>query len=45
MGAGAFGVALISAILAAEDIRKASSKIIESIAKIEKIICDSCSPR
>jgi thiamine-phosphate pyrophosphorylase len=45
MGAGAFGVALISAIMAAEDIRKASSKLVESIAKIEKIICDSCSPR
>jgi thiamine-phosphate pyrophosphorylase len=45
MGSGASGVALISAIMAADDIRKASGKLIESIAKVEKIICDSCSPR
>ena len=45
LGAGAFGVAVISAILAADDIRKASSKMIESIAFLEKILCDSCSPR
>jgi thiamine-phosphate pyrophosphorylase len=45
MGAGASGVAMISAIMAAEDIKKASSKLIEAIAKIEKIICNSCTPR
>jgi thiamine monophosphate synthase len=45
MSAGASGVAVISAIMAADDIKKASSKLIESIAMIEKIICNSCSPR
>jgi thiamine-phosphate pyrophosphorylase len=45
MSAGASGVAVISAIMAAEDIKKASSKIIEAIAIIEKIICNSCTPR
>jgi thiamine-phosphate pyrophosphorylase len=45
MGAGATGVAMISAIMAAEDITKASSRIIETIRITEKIICDSCSPR
>jgi thiamine monophosphate synthase len=38
-------VAVISAIMAAEDIKKASTKLIEAIAMIEKIICNSCSPR
>jgi thiamine-phosphate pyrophosphorylase len=45
MGAGATGVAMISAIMAAEDITKASAKIIETIKITEKIICDSCAPR
>jgi len=45
LGAGAKGVAVISAILASGDIKKASSKMLESIAFIEKIICDYCSPR
>jgi thiamine-phosphate pyrophosphorylase len=45
IGAGASGAALISAIMAAEDIKKASSKLIEAIAMIEKAICNSCTPR
>jgi len=45
MSAGASGVAVISAIMAAEDIKKASSKLIEAIAMIEKMICNSCSLR
>jgi thiamine-phosphate pyrophosphorylase len=45
IGAGAYGVAMISAIMAAEDIKKASSKFIEAIALIEKTICNSCTPR
>jgi thiamine-phosphate pyrophosphorylase len=45
MGAGAAGVAMISAIMAAEDIIKASAKVIETIKITEKIICDSCAPR
>lgn len=45
LGAGANGVAMISAIMAAKDIKKASGKLIESIAFIDKIICNSCAPR
>jgi thiamine-phosphate pyrophosphorylase len=45
IGAGASGVALISAIMAAEDIKKASGKLIETVTFIDKIICNTCSPR
>jgi thiamine-phosphate pyrophosphorylase len=45
LGAGADGVALISAILSAEDIKEASSKIIEIISYIDRIVCDTCTPR
>jgi thiamine-phosphate pyrophosphorylase len=45
VSAGATGVAMISAIMAAEDIKKASSKVIEAIAFIDKVICNSCIPR
>jgi thiamine-phosphate pyrophosphorylase len=45
LDAGATGVAMISAVFAAEDIKKASSKLIEIIAIIDKIICDTCGPR
>jgi thiamine-phosphate pyrophosphorylase len=45
INAGATGVAMISAIMAAEDIKKASSKVIEAIAFIDKVICNSCIPR
>ncbi len=45
LGAGATGVAMISAIMAAEDIKKASSKLIAAMAYIDKIICDYCAPR
>jgi thiamine-phosphate pyrophosphorylase len=43
--AGATGVAMISAIMASEDIKKASSKVIEAIAFVDKMICCSCVPR
>ncbi len=43
--AGATGVAMISAIMAAEDIKKASVKVIEAIAFVDKMICFSCVPR
>ena len=43
--AGASGVAMISAILAAEDIKNASSKLIEAITFFDKINCQSCAPR
>ena len=45
LGAGAKGVAVISAIFSANDIKKTSGKMLESIAFLEKIICDYCSPR
>jgi thiamine-phosphate pyrophosphorylase len=45
IGAGATGVAMISAIMAAEDIKNASSKLIETIAFIDKILCGTCAPR
>lgn len=45
LGARASGVAMISAIMAAEDIKKASSKLIDAITFIDKIICESCAPR
>ena len=43
--AGASGVAMISAIMAADDIKKSSSKLIETVTFIDKVICDSCAPR
>jgi thiamine-phosphate pyrophosphorylase len=39
LAAGASGVAMISAVLASEDIKKASTKLIESITFCDKIIC------
>jgi thiamine-phosphate pyrophosphorylase len=45
LSAGASGVAMISAILAAEDIKKASSKLIEAVTFCDKFICESCTPR
>ena len=44
-GTGATGVSMISAIMAEEDIKKASSKLIAAIAYIDKIICEYCAPR
>ena len=45
LDAGATGVAMISAIMAAEDIKKVSRKIIDAITIIDKIICNTCAPR
>ena len=45
IGLGANGAAMISAIMAAEDIKKASNILIETIAYVEKVICNSCVPR
>jgi len=43
--AGASGVAMISTILAAEDIKKAASKLSELITFCDKVICQSCIAR
>jgi len=45
LGAGAAGVAMISAILAAEDVRTAARKVLDAITVIDKILCDQCCPR
>jgi thiamine-phosphate pyrophosphorylase len=45
LSAGASGVAMISAILSAEDIKKASSNLIEAVTFCDKFICESCAPR
>ena len=45
IGAGAAGVGMISEIMTADDIRRTSHTIIEAISLIDKINCDSCSPR
>ena len=43
--AGAKGIAMISAIFAAQDIQKAAQHTIEAIVLAEKVVCDECSPR
>lgn len=45
MAAGADGVALISSILAADDITAAARKFMRAIAFMERIACDYCVPR
>ena len=45
IAAGADGVALISSILAADDITAAARKFMQAIAFMEKIACDYCTPR
>ncbi len=45
IAAGADGVALISSILAADDITAAARKFMQAIAFMERIACDSCTPR
>jgi thiamine-phosphate pyrophosphorylase len=45
IGSGAFGVAMISAILSSEDITQSSRKIIDAISFIDKITCTMCAPR
>jgi len=45
LAAGADGVALISSILAADDITAASRKFMQAIAFMDKIACDYCTPR
>lgn len=44
-GAGADGVAMISGILAADDIKLTSRKILEGIGLMEKLICHECGRR
>ena len=44
-GAGAAGVAVISSILAADDIRQASHKFIQAIDFMDRIACNYCTPR
>jgi thiamine monophosphate synthase len=43
--AGCDGVAMISAILGADDIRAAARKILDGIGLLEKIICHECGRR
>jgi thiamine monophosphate synthase len=45
IAAGADGVALISSILAADDITAAARKFVQAIEFMERIACDSCTPR
>ena len=44
-GSGCDGVAMISAILGADDIKAAARKILDGIGLIEKIICHECGRR
>jgi thiamine-phosphate pyrophosphorylase len=44
-GYGATGIAVISAILGAEDIKAASRKMMKGVKVLERIICESCCPR
>ena len=44
-GAGAKGVAMISAILAADDIKTASLKFMQAIDFMDRIACNYCTPR
>lgn len=46
MSAGADGVAMISAIMAADDIRKTAAAIDKALTAISKVVCtDYCAPR
>lgn len=45
IAAGADGVALISSILAADDITAATKKFMQAIAFMDRIACDYCTPR
>jgi thiamine-phosphate pyrophosphorylase len=45
LAAGADGVALISAILAADDITTAAKKFMQAIDFMDRIACDYCTPR
>ncbi len=44
-GAGCHGVAMISWILAAEDVRAAARRVLDGIGLIEQIICQECGRR
>lgn len=43
--AGAYGVAMISAILGADDIAGAAARTVEAVHILEQAICNSCRPR
>lgn len=45
VGCGAHGIALISAILAADDIKKAAINVQEAMRLSDKAICECCAPR
>jgi thiamine-phosphate pyrophosphorylase len=45
MAAGADGISLISGIMAADDIRKAAKKFMDSINFMDRIACNYCTPR
>lgn len=45
LGCGVDGISVISAILASEDVKKASENILEAMQISDKAICDCCAPR
>ena len=45
LGCGVDGIAMISSILAADDIRKAARNMLEAMRLSDKAICDCCTPR
>lgn len=45
LGCGADGIAMISSIIAADDIRKAAHNMLEAMRLSDKAICDCCAPR
>ncbi|MDH4162507.1 MAG: thiamine phosphate synthase [Nitrospirota bacterium] len=45
IGCGADGISMISAILAAEDVKKAAENILEAMRMSDKAICECCAPR
>ena len=45
MAAGADGIALISGIMAADDIKRAAKKFMDSIDFMDRIACNYCTPR
>ena len=45
IAAGADGVAMISAIFAADDITAAARKFMQAIDFMDRIACDYCTPR
>ena len=45
LGCGAHGISMISAILAADDVKKAAMSVLEAMRLSDKAICECCAPR